>query len=486
MKTRKTFLTAGAITAFSLSLGFGQTSPDRVTGATENYTEERTTITEIPAEQEQENLSPQDRMQQQDQALQQQQEQQQFGAPESRETQTQVRSQTSSQSQMQAQKMSELKGSEVQSAAGERIGTVDDIAVNLQTGEASYLIVSAGGFLGIGGELRPVPLQAVEFKEQDGKTQAMVNITDQQWENAPTVTREEIASLGEEQQGREIYEFYGEEYQQSQQRQFGAPDRSGETPDESIDQLLQQHRERQQQEQQQQQQQSSSGSAQQSEASQSGQQEFGSPNRDASSSSPGSSAEQSTSGQSSSIQQSSSNQPSTSSGASATQSSGQSEQQEFGAQPQQRQSSATQTQQAQQSQSQGQIHLASDLLEKQVTNSQQQKLGQISDLLIDTQHGRIAFVLLEPDSAFWQSSDETFAVSPQSFQSISDQDAVLNITQQDLERAQMLNDSNIQQHAQQAQSSSGQNQVFRYQESGDSGSRGVFGSPDRSRESTNN
>jgi len=338
----------------------------------------------------------------------------------------------------------------------------------------------------LGGELRPIPLSAVEFQQREGDVRAVLSIPEQQWENAPTVEREQIASLSQESRAREIYSFYGEDYQQrqQQQRQFGAPPRSGQSQDETIDQLLQQHRERQQQQQQQsssspsQESQSSATSSPSSGTSQSSQQEFGAPNRESSSSS----------GQSSSGQSSSS--PSESSATSGGEQ--QSSQQEFGAATEQRSSQSAQMSQSQQaqtqqsqSQQQQQVQLASDLMDKEVTNSQQQKLGKISDLLIDTQQGRIAFVLLEPDSAFWQSPEETFAVAPQSLQTVSDRQAVLNITQHDLEQAQMLNESNIEQHIQQAAAStSGQRRVFRYQESGESGSRGVFGSPDRSSESS--
>lgn len=47
-------------------------------------------------------------------------------------------------------KSSDLIGAKIENAAGKKIGTVDDLAVDLQTGRIVHVIVSAGGFMNMG------------------------------------------------------------------------------------------------------------------------------------------------------------------------------------------------------------------------------------------------------------------------------------------------------------------------------------------------
>lgn len=483
MKTPKTLLTAGAITAFSFSLAFGAEQQQSETGATE-----RDTQTRIEIEQEEETDAAQ-------------QQQQEFGArAETRQQEVEV----TVKGDMKPHKASDLKGSRVQSQDGERLGTVDDLAVDLQSGEVAYLIVSSGGFLGIGGDLHPVPPEAVQIREADRGVELVLDISEQEWENAPTVEREEIAQLGEQTQGQEIYQFYGQEFQARQTRQveFGAPERledetreepalqqdDRETLEQDTEQQQSQeiqefgsvqHRDEEQsvqaqagQQSQTNQQHASGLGADQSLGIQQEQREYGAPQRDQE--------------QKAEKHEEKAEAHEQRAQAHEEQAGAQESQQEFGAAQREDSSVRVSTQrdhQARQS-GQGQIKLAEDLKDTDVTNSQQQTLGTIDDFIVNLEEGSIEFVLLTPDTGFWETADETYAIAPQAFQVSGEDQIMLNITQQDLEQAQTLNKQNIQQHSQQARMAGAQSrqqpQVFRYQEEEDSGS--IFGAPDRERD----
>ena len=73
----------------------------------------------------------------------------------------------------------DLIGRNVENAAGERIGEIEDVV--LQDGRRSVLIVSVGGFLGIGEKLVTVPYDEVTMTS-DG---ILVNLTRGQLKRQP-------------------------------------------------------------------------------------------------------------------------------------------------------------------------------------------------------------------------------------------------------------------------------------------------------------
>ncbi len=55
----------------------------------------------------------------------------------------------------------------VRNAAGEDLGSVRDLMIDLQTGRIAYVVLSFGGFLGMGDKLFAVPWGAVSVDSQD-------------------------------------------------------------------------------------------------------------------------------------------------------------------------------------------------------------------------------------------------------------------------------------------------------------------------------
>ena len=59
---------------------------------------------------------------------------------------------------------SKLLGVHVNNAAGERIGTVDDLVIDSNTGRTVYVAMGVGGVLGIGEKLFAVPFGAFKMR----------------------------------------------------------------------------------------------------------------------------------------------------------------------------------------------------------------------------------------------------------------------------------------------------------------------------------
>lgn len=88
---------------------------------------------------------------------------------------------------------SEIIGMDVTNNADEDLGSIEDLAINPNTGKIEYAAVSMGGFLGVGDKLFAVPWHAVECRsEEPGALQsgdepdhiAVINVDKESLKNA--------------------------------------------------------------------------------------------------------------------------------------------------------------------------------------------------------------------------------------------------------------------------------------------------------------
>ena len=94
--------------------------------------------------------------------------------------------------------------------AGERIGHIDDLSIDRQSGQVVYAIMSFGGFLGIGKQFHPLPWSILEYDPERGGY--VVPLDKAALENAPYYEAEELRELGGPRQDvykRHILEYYG-------------------------------------------------------------------------------------------------------------------------------------------------------------------------------------------------------------------------------------------------------------------------------------
>lgn len=57
-------------------------------------------------------------------------------------------------------------GTTVFNAAGEKLGTLEDVMLSKRSGNVAYAVMSFGGFLGIGRRHHPVPWSVLSFSDQ--------------------------------------------------------------------------------------------------------------------------------------------------------------------------------------------------------------------------------------------------------------------------------------------------------------------------------
>jgi sporulation protein YlmC with PRC-barrel domain len=67
---------------------------------------------------------------------------------------------------------SELLGLNVENRAGDSVGEINDIVMNVENGRAAYAAISVGGFLGIGDKLFAIPYDAIAIEPTDSDADA--------------------------------------------------------------------------------------------------------------------------------------------------------------------------------------------------------------------------------------------------------------------------------------------------------------------------
>lgn len=99
-----------------------------------------------------------------------------------------------------AMRASDLNGMEVRNAQNEDLGTIDDLVIDLQTGQVRYAALQSGGVLGVGGNLYAVPWNAFRLQRTDDDNyHLLLNATAEQFENAPGFDNDNWPNMGDPQ-----------------------------------------------------------------------------------------------------------------------------------------------------------------------------------------------------------------------------------------------------------------------------------------------
>jgi sporulation protein YlmC with PRC-barrel domain len=85
-------------------------------------------------------------------------------------------------------RVDEITGTDVRNPQDENLGSVNDVIIDPQTGEASHLIVARGGFLGIGEEYYAVPFD--EVRATAGLETIVIHVSEAEIEAAPGIDPE--------------------------------------------------------------------------------------------------------------------------------------------------------------------------------------------------------------------------------------------------------------------------------------------------------
>ena len=102
---------------------------------------------------------------------------------------------------------STLAGDSVQNSAGEDLGKVDEIMIDIPTGRVAYAVLSFGGVLGIGNKLFAVPWSSLQVDEDEKCL--ILNVDKKLLENAPGFDKDNWPDMGDTAWRSEIFKYYG-------------------------------------------------------------------------------------------------------------------------------------------------------------------------------------------------------------------------------------------------------------------------------------
>jgi sporulation protein YlmC with PRC-barrel domain len=101
---------------------------------------------------------------------------------------------------------STLAGDSVRNAAGEDLGKIDEIMIDIPSGRVAYAVLSFGGFLGMGNKLFAVPWSALKVDEDEKCF--ILNVDRQTIEQAPGFDKDNWPDMSDTSFGTEISSYY--------------------------------------------------------------------------------------------------------------------------------------------------------------------------------------------------------------------------------------------------------------------------------------
>jgi len=108
-----------------------------------------------------------------------------------------------------AAKASDLIGMTVKNYQDEKLGKVDDLAVDMESGRVVQVILSTGGFIGIGDRLSAVPPGALHHDVVQKVVH--LNVDKEKLKNAPVFEMSKWSDYSDSAHLTEVYRYYGEE-----------------------------------------------------------------------------------------------------------------------------------------------------------------------------------------------------------------------------------------------------------------------------------
>ena len=102
---------------------------------------------------------------------------------------------------------SKIIGEAVINQQKESLGKVHDLVIDTELGSVAYVVLSFGGFLGMGNKLFAIPWQAFEFSATEYKL--ILNVNKEKLANAPGFDPENLPDFADRSWGERVHSYYG-------------------------------------------------------------------------------------------------------------------------------------------------------------------------------------------------------------------------------------------------------------------------------------
>jgi len=124
-------------------------------------------------------------------------------------------------------KSGDIIGLYVKNKAGENVGSINDLVVDMKNGDVRYAALSVGGFAGIGNKLFAVPMQAMTFKfgepNKADSRHFVFDVAKDHFKDAPGFDQSQWPNVADPKWGESIDKHYKFERKQTTGTNAGAP-----------------------------------------------------------------------------------------------------------------------------------------------------------------------------------------------------------------------------------------------------------------------
>ena len=100
-----------------------------------------------------------------------------------------------------------VEGTAVYGADNNKIGSIERVMIDKQSGRVSYAVLGFGGFLGLGNDHYPLPWQSLKY--DTGLGGYVTGVTEQQLRGAPKYGNDNEWNWGDVGRTRAVNDYYG-------------------------------------------------------------------------------------------------------------------------------------------------------------------------------------------------------------------------------------------------------------------------------------
>ncbi|HXO21143.1 MAG TPA: PRC-barrel domain-containing protein [Thermoanaerobaculia bacterium] len=98
-------------------------------------------------------------------------------------------------------------GDGVVNRAGENLGKIEELMLDLEKGRVAYAVLSFGGFLGMGDKLFAIPFEALQLDADHH--QFILDVDKEKLKKAPGFDKDHWPKTADRTWGASIYNYYG-------------------------------------------------------------------------------------------------------------------------------------------------------------------------------------------------------------------------------------------------------------------------------------
>lgn len=102
---------------------------------------------------------------------------------------------------------SDLIGDSVVNRAGESLGKIEELMLDLEKGRVAYAVLTFGGFLGMGEKLFAIPFEALKLDVN--RQHFTLDVDKDKLKDAPGFDKAHPPKVADRTWGAEIYKYYG-------------------------------------------------------------------------------------------------------------------------------------------------------------------------------------------------------------------------------------------------------------------------------------